>query len=72
MVACITTRGCIRCCLDGFRMAVACHQHENVELHFYHVLPPSDIYWYVSDLEYWKGYFRGFLFIGCLHFCLVV
>jgi hypothetical protein len=44
---------CIHCCLDGFGVAVACHQQE-YELHLYDVLP-SDIYRYVNDLESWSG-----------------
>ena len=43
VVTCVTTRGCIHFYLDGFWVAVACHQQEYVELHFYYVLP-SDIY----------------------------
>jgi len=57
-VTCVTTRACIHCCLDGFWVAVACHQQEYVELHFYHVLPSSDIYWYADDLEDGSGLLR--------------
>lgn len=56
VVTCVTTRGCIHCCLDGFWVAVTCPQKENI--YFYHVLPSSDIYWYVNDLGDWSGLLR--------------